>query len=124
MFDAVWPWTGLGCVEWGYALTLAGLCVSATLVGVVNRTSRLLRAYYAGGHWPGMAHYAERGPAAVCGCGHHLSVHDPGTGRCCHGLAVDHLALLVTLPLPPLLREMAQRPGCPCRQVTDRKSVV
>ncbi|WP_159944606.1 hypothetical protein [Nocardiopsis sp. FR6] len=116
MFDVAWSFFGLDCVEWEYTLTLTALCVTTTLVGIVNRTSRLLNTYYVRGDWPGMVHYSERGPGTLCGvCGHHLAVHDRATGRCCHGIPLDHLAMVIALPMPLLLREVLQQAGCPCR---------
>jgi hypothetical protein len=121
VFDVFQPGFDLGYVEWEYALVLAVLCVTVTLVGVVNRTSRLLRAYYVQNRWPGVVHREETGPGTVCGlCGHHLSVHDRATGRCCHGTPLDHLALVIALPMPLLVRDMVQQAGCPCRLNTRR----
>ncbi|NYH51316.1 hypothetical protein HNR06_000905 [Nocardiopsis arvandica] len=116
MFDIAWSAFDLGCVEWEYALTLTVLCVTATLVGIVNRTSRLLQTYYVEARWPGVVHREETGPGTVCGlCGHHLAVHDRATGRCCYGTPLDHLAMVIALPMPLVLRDMLQQTGCPCR---------
>ncbi|MCY9785166.1 hypothetical protein KIK06_14875 [Nocardiopsis sp. EMB25] len=116
MFDGMWPWTDLGCVEWEYTVVLVALCVTVTLVGVVNRTHRLLRTYYVQNRWPGIVHREDKGPGTVCGvCGHHLAVHDAVTGRCCHGTPLDHLAVIIALPLPLLVRDMVQEAGCACR---------
>ncbi|WP_159944934.1 hypothetical protein [Nocardiopsis sp. FR6] len=121
MLDVVWNLIAPGCVEWGYTLTLAVLCVIATLVGIVNRASRLLRTYYVQARWPGVVHREETGPGTVCGlCGHHLAVHDRATGRCCHGTPIDHLAMVIALPLPLAVRGMLQQAGCPCRLNTRR----
>ncbi|MEE2038921.1 hypothetical protein Q8791_17015 [Nocardiopsis sp. CT-R113] len=116
MFDDALTSFDLGCAEWEYTLTLIALCVGATLVGIVNRTSRLLDTYYVRGDWPGIVHREDTGPGTVCGpCGHHLAVHDRATGRCCHGTPLDHLALIIALPMPLMFRDLVQAPGCPCR---------
>ncbi|RKS04961.1 hypothetical protein DFP74_0541 [Nocardiopsis sp. Huas11] len=121
MLSFVWPWTDPGCVGWGYALVLASLCVIAILVGVVNRTARLLQTYYVEARWPGIVHREEMGPGTICGpCGHHLAVHDRATGRCCHGTPLDRLAVVIALPMPLLLRDMLQQAGCPCRLQVKR----
>lgn len=105
-----------GCLEWEYALVLTTLCVILSLVGIVNRTRRLLDTYYVRGAWPGMLHPSEKGPGTLCGvCGHHLTVHDRATGRCCYGTPLDHLATIIALPVPLLVRDMLQKAGCPCR---------
>jgi hypothetical protein len=114
MFDLMLRGTELGYVEWGYALVLVVLTSTAAVVGVINRLGRLIQRYYVDGDWPGLAHYRDLSTRAVCRCGHHLSVHDADTGRCCHGLPLDHLATVIALPLPPLVRDLMQRPGCPC----------
>ncbi|WDZ90559.1 hypothetical protein [Nocardiopsis sp. HUAS JQ3] len=116
MFDVAWTVFDLDCLEWEYALALTGLCVTVTLIGIVNRTSHLLSTYYVRGQWPGMVHHDERGPGTICGpCGHHLAAHDRATGRCCHGTPLDHLAMIIALPMPLLVRDMLQQAGCPCR---------
>lgn len=121
MFAVAWTVLDPGCVEWKYALTLTTLCVTATLIGTVNRTSRLLDTYYVRGQWPGLFHPSERGPGTLCGqCGHHLTVHDRATGRCCHGTPIDHLAMIIALPMPLLLRDLLQQKGCPCHLTTKR----
>ncbi|OLT24911.1 hypothetical protein BJF83_23575 [Nocardiopsis sp. CNR-923] len=122
MLDGMWPWPGLGCVEWEYTLVLSALCVTVTLVGVVNRAHRLLRTYYLANRWPGVVHREDTGPGTVCGeCGHRLAVHDAATGRCCHGTPLGHLAVIIALPLPLLVRDMVQEAGCPCRLQEPRK---
>ena len=121
MSDVVWAALDPECPGWAYAMVLATLCVTATLVGVVNRTHRLLRAYYLEGDWPGMVQHDERGPGTCCEvCGHHLSVHDRGTGRCCYGTPLERVAIILALPLPLLVRDMLQQAGCPCHRIGQR----
>ncbi|WP_051415677.1 hypothetical protein [Nocardiopsis sp. CNT312] len=120
MLNGIWPWNTTACVGWDYTLALTGLCVTLALVGTVNRARRLLQDYYVDDGWPGMVHRSERGPGTVCGCGHHLAVHDKRTGRCCHGIGLDRLALLLALPFPPLVRDMLQEAGCSCRREVHR----
>ena len=119
MSDVVRTVFAFHCEGLGYAVVLAALCVTATLIGVVNRTNRLLRAYFIDGDWSELVHHP--GPGARCdACGHHLGVHDRSTGRCCYGTAQEHLAVLIALPLPPLVRDMLQQAGCSCRRAPDR----
>lgn len=116
MFDLVYPYltTQLGCVSRETALCTVSVVV--TLFGTTARAHRLLNTYYVRGDWPGMVHLDEKGPGAVCGvCGHHLSVHDRSTGRCCYGTPMEVLAVCIALPLPRRVRALVQKPGCACR---------
>ncbi|WP_201294930.1 MULTISPECIES: hypothetical protein [unclassified Nocardiopsis] len=109
-------------MEWEYALALAALTLMTAVVGVINRLGCLVQRYYVDGGWPGLAHYRDLSAQVVCWCGHHLSVHDADTGRCCHGLPLDHLATVIALPLPPLVCDLVQWPGCPCARACPHVS--
>lgn len=117
MLDVVQTVFAFDCQGLGHAVVLAALCVTATLVGVVNRTHRLLNAYFIEGEWPGITRETGPGLGTRChGCGHHLSMHDHATGRCCYGTPLGHVAIILALPLPLLVRDMLQQAGCSCHR--------